>query len=423
MIETENTMNITGIIAEYNPFHNGHQYQFDYIRSQLNTDYIVVVMNGDFTQRGEAAILNKYDRASMALDAGADLVLELPVLYGTGSAEFFATGGIRLMNELGCIDQICFGSEVEDSELLKMIVSIYLQEPDLYKTELNRQLKNGISFPKARTQALSYYAKASHLALPKDLFFLQQPNTVLAIEYLKALEQQHSNIKPVLITRMDSGYHSTNLGQYASATAIRKTYESEGMTEALREPLPSHVFAMLEHAYEQTAPMQTEYFYPYLQYCFWKGRRPLSEIQDISEDLSNRMLAVYRPEYTYDQLLNAILNKQYTMTRIQRSLLHILLDITKQDVKIQLESESMHYARVLGFRRESSALLRHIHSHSAIPLLQQVAVGYSQFQKDNLTAWQLLKYDIETAQLYEQVCYQTFHHKIHNEYTTGIIIR
>lgn len=416
-------MNITGIIAEYNPFHNGHQYQLDYIRSQLNTDYIVVVMNGDFTQRGEAAILNKYDRASMALDAGADLVLELPVLYGTESAEFFATGGIRLLNELGCIDQICFGSEADDLDALKIIASIYLQEPDLYKAELNRQLKNGISFPKARTMALSCYAKHVHLTLPEDLSFLQQPNVILSIEYLKALECQCSNIKPVLIKRSDSGYHSVNLGQYASATAIRKTYVLKGAVEVLRESLPSHVYEMLEHAYEQAAPMQTSYFYPYLQYCFWKERRPLSEIQDISEDLSNRIQAVYRPEYTYDQLLNAILNKQYTMTRIQRSLLHILLDITKQDVRIQLKSKSMHYARVLGFRRESSALLRHIRSHSAIPILQQVAEGYVPFQKDNLAARQLLKYDIEAAQLYEQVCHQKFHHKIHNEYTTGIVIR
>lgn len=416
-------MNITGIIAEYNPFHNGHQYQLDHIRSQLNADYIVVVMNGDFTQRGEAAILNKYERTAMALDAGADLVLELPVLYGTGSAEFFASGSIRLLNELGCIDNLCFGSELEDLELLKKIVSIYLQEPDLYKAELNRQLKNGFSFPKARTTALSCYAKRTGFSLPEDLSFLQQPNVVLAIEYLKALTYQNSNIKPILIKRMDSGYHSTNLGNYASATAIRKVYEAEGPINALQEPLPAHVYEMLEQAYNKYAPMKTEYFYPYLQYCFWNPRQPFSEIQDISEDLSNRMQAVYRPEFTYEQLRNEIRNKQYTMTRIQRCLLHILLDISKTEMNIQLSSESVHYARILGFRKDSSALLRHIRSSSSIPILQQVAEGYSQLQKDNQTGWQLLNHDIEAAKLYEQVCHQIFHHKIHNEFTTGIVIR
>lgn len=416
-------MNITGIIAEYNPFHNGHLYQFDYIRSQLNTDYIVIVMNGDFTQRGEAAILNKYDRASMALSAGADLVLELPAMYGTGSAEFFAEGGIRLLNELGCVDQLCFGAETDNLELLKTIASICQKEPESYKAELNRCLKCGISFPKARTEALSCYANRAGIALPEDVTFLQEPNVVLAIEYLKALERQCSNMKPILLKRKDSEYHCSLLHTYASATAIRKAYESNGTTEALREALPTHVYEMLQYAYQQSAPMRTEYFYPYLQYCFWKPHRPFSDIQDISEDLSHRMQEVYRPEYSYEMLIDAILNKQYTRTRITRSLLHILLDITKENVNRQLISESIHYARVLGFRKESSALLRHIRSHSSIPVLQTPARGRSLFQWDNQTAWQLLNLDIEAAQLYEQVCWQRFHHNIHNEYTTGIIIK
>jgi predicted nucleotidyltransferase len=251
---------------------------------------------------------------------------------------------------------------------------------------------------------------------------LQQPNVILAIEYLKALQKEASPITPVLLKRTDSGYHSMNLGKYSSASAIRAAYEQNGPADALRQALPEQVFQLLSQAYADCAPMKTEYFYPYMQYSLWKPRRPLHELQDITPDLCNRLLGNYKPEYTYAQYLEQVLNKQYTRTRIQRSLIHILLDITKEQVALQRSSGTMHYARVLGFRKESSALLRYLRSHSSIPLIQKAASAPSILGWENQTALQLFEQDIQASHLYEQVCYQHFHHSIYNEYTTGVIV-
>ena len=415
-------MKITGIIAEYNPFHNGHLYQLEQIRSNTDTDYIVVVMNGDFTQRGEAAMLNKYIRARQALLAGVDLVIELPVLYGTGSAEYFAEGAVKLLHSLGCIDTLCFGCESEDLSLLRQIAKLLTAEDDVYRSELKLQLKAGNSYPKARTLALIKSASERQLSLPEDLSILQQPNTILAIEYLKALTCYSDTIEPYIIRRKASSYHSTELSSCSSASAVRTIYETKGPVEDLKQALPSHVYDDLFQEYKRSAPMKTEFFYPYIQFCLWQNQQPLSEYLDISEDLANRIHTVYSPSQTYQELVEAILNKQYTATRIQRSLLHLLLGITAHDMELQRESKSIHYARVLGFRRNSSALLRQIRSCTSIPIVQQPAKAIEQFRFNNIPAYHLLYQDIASAELYEQVCYQQYHHTIHNEYTTGVIM-
>ena len=199
-------MKTIGIVAEYNPFHNGHKYQIEQTKKQLGADNVVVVMSGNFVQRGGVAWTDKYLRAKMAIDCGADLVFELPVVFSCASAETFALGSVALLDSLGFVDEICFGSEEGNLEILEKISSI-LNSNDYIK-ELEIYLKKGISFPVAREEYLKQHMPQYRDILPT---LLKQPNNILGIEYIKALKRIGSHIKPVTIKRIDNGYHSTSL--------------------------------------------------------------------------------------------------------------------------------------------------------------------------------------------------------------------
>lgn len=418
-------MNITGVIAEYNPFHNGHKYQLETARTRTNADYMIVIMNGDFMQRGIPAFWNKYIRSAMAIEHGADAVIELPTLYGTASAEFFALGGVRLLNQLQCIQHLCFGCETEQIDLLQTIADLLMQEPDSYRSVLNQQLSRGISYPKARAKAIS--ASLSSGISPDDELteLLSQPNTILGIEYLKALKREHSPIQAVPCIRTDAGYHHTGLEPlFSSATAIRKEYAERGCTPELSQVLPNSVYDTLMQTYQSGSPIDMMDFYPYLQYILWKPVRPLTDYLDISEDLANRIYSVYRPEYNYQQLVAAIINKQYTYTRIFRALLHILLDIRKTDMTTQLASNSMHYARLLAFRKSASPLIRELNRNSIIPIINKVPDGIRMLTKQgNMDGVHLLEQDIACAHLYEQAFVNRYNIPAANDYTKGVIIK
>ena len=442
-------MKITGVIAEYNPFHNGHKYQLEAARKLTGADYILVVMNGDFMQRGLPAFWNKYARAEMAIQNGADAVIELPTLYGTASAEYFALGGIRLLHQLGCIDHVCFGCETEQLPLLDRIADLLLQEPESYRQVLNRYLNQGVSFPKARTQAILTTLPLTDKTLPKSnasspsgtglngtkldgaIFnkseletLLTKPNTILAIEYLKAIKKLNSPILPVPCLRTDAGYHSEQLQEdLASATAIRKEYLETGCTPALEQTVPPSVFASMKQSYQKEAPVTMEDFYPYLQYALWKPIRPLTEYLDIHEDLANRISSVYQPDYSYVQLVEAIVSKQLTYTRVQRALLHILLDIRKEEMTRQLESDSLHYARLLAFRQEAAPLLRKLKRNSKIPIINRLKNGQRLLENAGDTEGiSLLNLDISSAHLYEQTRCRHYGIPAVNEYTQGVLM-
>lgn len=233
-------MNVIGIIAEYNPFHNGHAYQIAHVKKNLHADYIVVAASGDYVQRGEPALLDKYTRARMALSSGADLVLELPVLWSTASAELFADAGISLFEKTGCVNGICFGAESGDLALLRRIADVLADEPAALKASLKRNLKSGNTFPKAREAALlSYFADAADQdgALPVSTetlsSLLASPNNILALEYLKSLRRRASSITPYLLKREGAAYHETSIRSGASevpasTSAIRHTLFAGG---------------------------------------------------------------------------------------------------------------------------------------------------------------------------------------------------
>ena len=262
-------MRVCGIIAEYNPFHNGHLRQLHYVREVLKADYIVVAMSGDFVQRGEPALLEKYARARMALLSGADLVLELPVSVSTASAEGFASGGVQLLSSLGIVDTLCFGAETEDLPLLSRIACVLLREPEEYRTVLLRELSCGHSFAEAREQALRE-------TMPEETqlsMVLSSPNNILALEYLKAVKRTGSSLQPQLLQRKGAPYHSESLtGSLPSATAIRKMIlegpasglHTEEIFLRLSACMPESAALILREAISTRGHLQAVYGGPFL---------------------------------------------------------------------------------------------------------------------------------------------------------------
>jgi len=246
-------MKVLGIVVEYNPFHNGHLYHLQASRASCRADCVVGVMSGNFTQRGEPAIINKWARTEMALLNGVDLVIELPCAYAMASAEYFAFGAVKLLDSLGAVDTLCFGSESGNIQKLAEVASILADEPILYKQALKTSLASGKSFPAARQEALSNYLNS---LLGRDYLSdaITSPNNILGIEYLKALIKLNSKIVPISIERKGSGYHSLELsGEICSATAIRKTLAENNWSDAkqlLACALPKQSLAILEREIE-----------------------------------------------------------------------------------------------------------------------------------------------------------------------------
>ena len=294
-------MTITAVIAEYNPFHNGHAYQLAKARELTGADYLVVIMSGDFVQRGAPAILDQHDRAELALLGGADLVLQLPCHFALGSAQHFARGAVSLLTALGCVDFLCFGSEYGDTAPFLELADVLLHEPEEYRELLSGLLRNGLSFPTARAQALSAYFSdsASFSSLSKEELdtFLKEPNNILGIEYVQALLLSQSRIRPVTIRREGSGYHEGALFTQAlpSATAMRNLLFSNPHKDpelsALASCMPEAVFPAFQNAVASHGLLTADDFSLLLAArLLTETKGSLSSCLDLSPDLANRIL-------------------------------------------------------------------------------------------------------------------------------------
>ena len=232
---------VVGIIAEYNPFHNGHSYHIQNTKAQTGADFVVAVMTGNFTQRGNTSVINKWEKAKMALNGDADLVIELPTIYSVSSAENFANGAVKILNELGIVDTISFGMEADDVSTLNNIANVLVNEPPEYKTILEHELGKGNSFPKARENALMMYLND----IKRYANVVKGSNNILAIEYLKALKKQKSSIVPFGVKREKVYYNSTKIiDEYASATGIRNLL-LHNQLEEVRKVMPSKSYSIL----------------------------------------------------------------------------------------------------------------------------------------------------------------------------------
>ena len=410
-------MKVVGIIAEYNPFHNGHKYQIEELKKRTGADYCVVVMSGNFLQRGVPALCSKYERARMALSCGVDLVLELPVLWATASAELFARGAVQTLANTGVVTHLGFSAETDDLELLQSISSILNEEPDDYVFALRKELRKGASFPAARKQALLATLDEYDADYLEEV--LSSPNNILAIEYLKALPE---DITPVLVQRKGAGYHDTSLNQeLPSASAIREALTCTTPDyAALEKAMPQEAFLILKECIEKNAivhPADISDLIGYRLLTFHKHE--FSLYADCSEELANAIknhLADYRDLASFCQELKC---KNYTYTRISRTLLHMLLGIKDHDIASGREEEYAPYLRTLGFRKDASELLAAIKKEAQSPLITKVADYPSLFR---YTTHYMVEQDLHTSAIYHQILTTKKGQPPANDYTSQLVI-
>ena len=398
-------MKIVGLIAEYNPFHNGHLYHIERAKEITGADSAIVVMSGNYVQRGAPAIMPKHLRAEVALEAGADIIFELPVCYACASAEYFAAGAVSLFEQLNCVDSVCFGSECGDYGLLERIARVAADEPEEYRILLSEGLKKGMSFPRARQAALTEYLRDDSLDI-----VLEQPNNILGIEYIKALYQKKSAIRKLL----SYASHSVSMEQEGM-------FDEPSMSEALtrlEDMVPPSCIRTLEDTHRSRYPIYANDFSLPLKYQLLKETyTSLAEYLDISEDLANRILNHTNDFVTFDQFCDLLKTRDVTYSRLSRSLLHILLGIKKKDLLTFREEGCCQYARILGFRKDAKRLLSYIKKHSDVPLITKLT------QIDGLTppGLAMLKQDVFASNLYESVITNKFKMPFVNEYQHQIL--
>ncbi|HBD40227.1 MAG TPA: nucleotidyltransferase [Lachnospiraceae bacterium] len=377
-------MNVVGIIAEYNPFHKGHAYQIQKAKKQCGAEFAVVVMNGDFVQRGEPAIFDKYTRTKEALWGGADLIFELPVRFGLSSAGDFAMGGILALNALPFVTHLCFGTETGDLTPLLQAASFLCDEPDSYRTRVKHFVKQGILYPKARSLAL-----AAESGLPTETW--DSPNNILGLEYCVALQKLHSKIKPFTIRREGQGYHDNDtpaLSDFPSATFLRKQIRKAGE----KENLSLSDFSSLIGYSLLTA-------------------KDLCRIKDITPDLSDRIRNELPKYREINEFVKTIKNPSLTTGRIKRSFFQCLFDIEK-------EEPVMPYLRVLGMKKEASSLLSQ-KENASCQILTKLAFDVPKMDD---TAKKLFAKDLLASDLYRQVFCHKYNQTLPNEYQHSPIV-
>ncbi len=440
-------MNVTGIIAEFNPLHNGHLHLIREAKKITNADYVVVVMSGDFCQRGIPAIVDKHTRTAMALAAGADLVLELPIYYSLGSAEYFAKGAAATLIALGCVDHIVFGSESGSIEAMKAIADILLEEPKEFREALAFSLKQGNSFPKAREDALSSYflsveknnsLQTKNVSLSSVFlqdFDLSSPNNLLGIEYIKALRQFHSAITPVTIRRIpdldtSSYFHSASgirdvlLQKKENPDPEGRLYEYHPCGDPVevsnvkinRLQLPISIMCAVPYETQNQLQVwqdekgarfpQADDFSAMLHYRLLMERDTgFTEYLDVSEDLSNKICNRINEFESFTQFVSLLKSRDLTETRVQRCLLHILLNIRKKNMEQYLQEDlPTTYLRILGFRKDSTNLLHMLRESASLPLISKLADAEKLLEP---TALQLLREDILASEIYDSVAYES----------------
>lgn len=380
-------MKIIGIVSEYNPFHKGHQYQIEKSRQDLNASGVVAIMSGNFVQRGYPAIYNKWVRAEMAVRSDVNLVIELPTYFATSSAEPFARGAVELLHHSGVVTHLSFGSEVDDLNALKEISTLLNNPTDTFTEALSTSLTEGSSFPAARSKALEK-------ALPELVtrLDLNQSNIILAVEYLKALQQLNSTIEPYLVKRQGSSYHDDRLNSpFVSATAVRKLIQEMPERLFTGDWIPQSVMEVLKRTPFRASKIED--FEKLILYALrMSNAQELSSFRDISEGLENKLLEASHTSSTYEMLVQNVKSKRYTQTRINRVLLNTLLGI--KPLEINLEKEG--YFRVLAFDEVGQKILREMKKKSSLPVITNINK-----HKDFLAESPLLQLDVKATEIYQ----------------------
>jgi predicted nucleotidyltransferase len=357
-------MQATGIIVEYNPFHNGHLYHLHETKKLTDADVVIAVMSGNFLQRGEPALLPKAERTKMALAAGVDLVIELPYAFSTQQADIFANGSVSLLHALG-VQDICFGSEsgsIEDFYTL-------LEKKKTHQHDLQHiiktKMKEGVSYPKALSYALEQ--------LSSEGVNVSLPNNILGMHYIEAIKDQQSPIIPRTIQRHGSNYHDETFEQnIASATSVRKTLLTQDLSlSSIQQVIPSTTTNILE-AYITSYKVvhHWEQYFPLLKYALLtKTKEELATIYEAEEGLENRLLAHIAQATSFTTFMETIKTKRYTWTRLQRLCLHILTNTTKEQMASAYTDKTVPYIRLLGMNQQGQRYLSFMKKKIELPLL------------------------------------------------------
>ena len=409
-------MKVCGIVAEYNPFHNGHENQLKEAREITGADKIIVIMSGDFTQRGCPAFMDKYERTKMALMGGADLVLELPLYYSVGSAEFFASGAIALLDKIGVTDALCFGSECGDISILNDIANILNDRKSELHDEIREKMKTGLNYPLARAMTIEEMIPNSY----EHVQAMGEPNNILGFEYLRAIKQRGSTMEAFTNRRIGSGYHERMAqSTLSSALAIRESVFETGDLSRVKGQVPYYVFDIMKEEFNQSFPIFEQDISAMLKYkLLLDAPNGYTDYVDISNDLSDKILKNINRFASFSQFCDLLKSKDITYARVSRSLLHILLNIRKSNMEQFIKDDFIFYARILGFREESKELLTEIKNHSSIPMISKLADSKNYLSDTGL---KMLESDIQAAHIYDTLVTEKFHSATVNEFSREIV--
>ncbi len=412
-------MKVCAVICELNPFHNGHEYLFRKARELTGADFLIAVMSGDFVQRGLPAICDKYARCGQALKGGADLVVELPVMYATASADYFAQGAVSALNSMGCVDYVCFGSETGDIGMLRSCAGLHEEnDPGLHilSYETDRERSRNYRITKLLKEGVSY-AKA-YASVTGNEF---APNDMLAVRYLRSLQMTGSSIEPVCIKRKGGDYNSSASVDY-SARAVRRMITSG---ENFAHLVPKYVYRNLQSLAGSKFPIYPADFS--IQLYTLVNRmiedeefgESLTDYMDVSDNIAGRIRANIGKYKDYESFVGLVHSKEYTKSRVYRALLHILLDIRKTDYPEDPEDCDVSYIRILGFRQSSSALLSVIKENCVVPVISKAADAASILDDE---AMYLFEKDIKAANLYDMSCVFKFKKDAVHDYSREVVI-
>ena len=383
-------MKTAAVIAELNPFHAGHEFFLREVRRRSGADHLAVIMSGDFVQRGEPAVFDKYSRTEMALACGADLVLELPAAASCGSAQRFAEGAVSILERLGVVDELWFGSEAGTIVPFLSAAGQLGAESGDFRTDLKNALSKGLSFPAARERAL----RKACLSDEEEVGgLLSRPNNILGLEYCLALRKYRSSIQPHTLSRTGSSYNSTEMPEkgYASAAAVRKCILDGQPPASYATFLPETLLPLYERILRESVPVCADDFSGMLLYQLQKeDAGSLSGYLDLSEDLANRIINMRGEFSSFSSFAGMLKTKNRTLTQVRRALLHVLLGIRPDDLDLVFRTP---YVRVLGFSASGSSLLSRIQEKGQTAPVTK-ASALSSYPSDR---------DVFASRLYESV--------------------
>ena len=382
-------MRVTGIIAEYNPFHNGHKTHAEMARSASSADYVIAVMSGNFVQRGETALFDKYLRTRAALLNGVDLVIEIPIFSACAAGEYFAEGAIKALNLTNITDSICFGTECGDINLIKKTADMMMLEDKNISDSLKLNLSKGMSFPQSRGKAFADADEAAGQVL-------ESPNNILAVEYIKALSITKSHIKPYAVQRVLAPHNSDQiLGEISSATAVRKALLSGNVSEALTA-VPQNTQMLYKEAFACGDVAVLDNLSHIFHYIIkTKPKKEIAAALDISEGLENRIISAAEKHFKISDIISDVKTKRYTMSKIRRIILQIILGISKENFA-GYRGRTLPYIRVLGFRQSAELLLKELYRESSAPVITNLKQANNILNAKglNMLEWEMTANDV-----------------------------